>query len=75
MPLIRHGSRSHYSQYIATKIKLAEAEAQLTTLRALGVAIKQERRILEQALNRVPGSAFMATYADRSQSPSDIRIA
>ncbi len=74
MRLIRHGSRSHYSQYIATKIKLAEAEAQLITLRVLGNAIKQERRNLGRALGRVAEVEIMATYAEQSQPPSHVRI-
>jgi hypothetical protein len=75
MRLIKHGSRSHYSQYIATKIKLAEARAQLTTLQVLGNAIKQQRRILERALCRVAAVETRATYAERSQLPSHVRVA
>ena len=48
MRQIPHGSWSHYANYVSMKINLADAEAQLATLRALGDAIKQERRNLER---------------------------
>jgi hypothetical protein len=74
MRLIRRGSRSYFSQYISTRIKLAEAETQLSTLRVLGNAIKEERRILEQALKREIATAAMPRFVPRGEPSSQVRI-
>ena len=53
MRQIRNGSWSHYAPYVSMKFKLAEAEAQLSTLRGLGEAIRQQRQILQQSMENV----------------------
>jgi hypothetical protein len=50
---IQNGSWSHYAPYVSIKFKLAEAEAQLSTLRGLGEAIRQQRQILQQSMENV----------------------
>jgi hypothetical protein len=50
---IQNGLWSHYAPYVSIKFKLAEAEAQLSTLRGLGEAIRQQRQILQQSMENV----------------------
>ena len=53
MRQIQNGSWSHYAPYVFIKFKLAEAEAQLSTLRGLGEAIRQERQNLQLSMDQV----------------------
>ncbi len=59
MRQIQDGSWSHYAPYVAMKFKLTEAQAQLATLQSLGDAIKQERQLLQQAMDQVDRSAVL----------------
>jgi hypothetical protein len=46
MRQIKTSSWNHYAPFVSLKFKLAEAEAQLSTLRGLGEAIRLERQRL-----------------------------
>jgi hypothetical protein len=50
---IQNGLWGRYAPYVSIKFKLAEAEAQLSTLRGLGEAIRQQRQILQQSMENV----------------------
>lgn len=60
MRQIQNGSWSHYAPYVSMKFKLAEAEAQLSTLRGLGEAIRKERQILEQSIENAAKAGAVA---------------
>jgi hypothetical protein len=50
MRQIQYGRTSPYAEDASIKVALAEAEAQLETLRSLGDAIEQERQSLDRTL-------------------------
>jgi hypothetical protein len=41
------------ADYLSMQVRLEEAEARLETLRVLGLAIKRERQILAERLDRI----------------------
>jgi hypothetical protein len=64
----------HDSQSIYVDDRSAEANAQMATLRDLGDAIRQERQILERALDRF-ANLNMTTSIDRNFTATEVRIA
>ncbi len=53
MRQLQNASWSHYAPYVSMKLQLAEAEAQLSTLRGLGEAIRKERQNLQLPVDQV----------------------
>jgi hypothetical protein len=70
----RHDAPSIYVEDRSAEIKFAEANAQMATLRDLGDAIRQERRLLERTLDRF-ANLNMTASIDRTFTATEIRIA
>lgn len=71
---MRHDSRSMFVEGLSREMKFAEANAQMIALRDLGNAIRQERRLLERALDRF-SKMETTTNIDRIYQPTEVGIA
>ena len=60
MRQIQESSWSHYAPYVGVTYTVTEAQAQHATLQTMGDAIKQERRLLQNALDALAENAVAA---------------
>lgn len=65
MPLSGQHSRTSCAELGCPRITLADAEAQLATLRALADAIEQERRIVLRAQTEAEGTTKMVAVQEK----------